>query len=58
VIDPNGEPVDYYGGNLDVVDSVGSGALQLALNDTPGTWKLEITDVISGASDTLSVLVN
>jgi hypothetical protein len=57
VIDPKGIPVGYYGANLDVVDSEGSGVLQLALNDTPGTWQLEITDVISGASDTLSVLV-
>jgi len=57
VIDPKGVQVGYYGGNLDVVDSAGSGVLQLALDDIPGTWQLEITDVISGASETLSVLL-
>ena len=57
VTDPNGQQVDHYGGNLDVVDSEGSGAFRLALNDAAGMWELEITDAISGARDTLSVLV-
>jgi hypothetical protein len=40
--------VRYYGGNRDIVAGAGSTSFRTALNDPPGLWYIEITEVISG----------
>lgn len=57
VTDPNGNTVRYYGGNRDILAGKGQTAFRTALNDPPGRWKVEVTDVISGHGKTAEIEV-
>ncbi|MFN7929430.1 MAG: alpha-amylase family protein [Blastocatellia bacterium] len=48
ITDAAGRVVSYYGGNQDIVKSVGTVRFRPALNDPTGTWRIAITEVISG----------
>jgi hypothetical protein len=48
VLNPTGEVVRYYGGNVDIINGKGSLAFRSALNDETGEWKVVVTDTISG----------
>jgi hypothetical protein len=48
VVDPAGKPVPYYSRNLLAPGGAASLVLPLALNDPLGTWRVRVTDLISG----------
>jgi Beta-galactosidase trimerisation domain len=48
VIDPTGREMRYYGGNHEITGGTGSISFRTALNDSPGSWRVEVTDAISG----------
>jgi hypothetical protein len=48
VTDAAGRIVSVYSGNRDIVNSTGSVRFRTALNDPIGTWRVAITEVISG----------
>ena len=48
VTDAAGRAVSVYGGNRDIVNGAGSVRFRTALNDPTGTWRVAITEVISG----------
>jgi hypothetical protein len=48
VFNPEGQEISYYGGNGDIANGVGKARFRTALNDTPGRWKVVVTEVISG----------
>ena len=51
--DPAGAKVFCYGKTELAKDGVFTGALPTALSDAPGTWTLEVADVVSGERTTL-----
>jgi len=57
VFDPAGKQAAYYGRNEDVVDGRGRFAFRTALNDPAGTWKIVVTDVLSGRNAAVGVNV-
>jgi hypothetical protein len=57
VQDPSGKGVHYYSSNTDVEDGKGSVRFQTALNDPTGTWRVTITEVISGKKAVVEVLL-
>ena len=50
-------PDRHYSVNLTAPAGQAEGKLQLAFNDAPGTWRLEITDVNSGVKTSSEVLL-
>jgi hypothetical protein len=48
IINPEGEVLQYYGSNVDIVDGKGIFSFRTALNDLTGSWRIEVTDAISG----------
>lgn len=48
IIDPAGKPVRQYSGNVIADAGTAARALPLALNDAPGTWRIRVTDALSG----------
>jgi hypothetical protein len=46
-----------YSRNIDAQGGVGRGSFRLALNDTPGVWRVRATDVFSGATAEKALLV-
>jgi hypothetical protein len=57
VIDPAGNVVAHYSGNLVAPGGDAVHILPLALDDPPGTWQIHVTDVLSGQSVTATVNV-
>lgn len=57
LISPKGEEVPYYSENLVVSGGKTRGSIPLALNETPGKWKLYVRDVASGVTLEHSFLV-
>ena len=55
VFGPDGVKRDYYSGNHDIVNGSGSAQFRPALNDPRGTWKIQVTEVISGVSGTATI---
>jgi len=58
VTDPAGREVRIYGGNRDIVSAGGSTSFSTALNDPPGDWYVEITEVMSGERSRAVVNIN
>jgi hypothetical protein len=58
VEDPAGKVVPWYSGNLAVGAETISRPIPLALNDPVGTWRIRVTDVLSGQSATASMTVH
>lgn len=50
--DARGQPIGSYSRNVLASGGVYDGHLPLALSDPPGRWRLEVTDVTSGLSQT------
>ncbi len=48
VTSPSGREMRYYGGNQEIKNGAGSINFRTALNDPTGTWRVSITDTISG----------
>jgi len=51
-IDPSGKIRPYYSGNIVTKSGSGEFSVPLALNASRGSWKLKVTDVVSGKSAT------
>jgi len=58
VVDPNGNTVDYYSGNLHADGLVTAYTLPLASSDKIGTWQLRATDLPSGQTVTAELQVD
>jgi len=50
VIDPEGNIVPHYSGNLLVPQGGVSKLLPLAFNDQPGVWSIRVRDVLGGGN--------
>ncbi len=50
VTDPKGEDVRWYGAALEAKDGVAEGRIDFAFSDTPGNWKMQLTDTATGVS--------
>jgi hypothetical protein len=50
VIDPSGNIVAHYSGNMLLPQGGGSKLLPLAFNDQPGVWSIRATDLLGGGS--------
>ncbi len=48
VVNPSGEAVDAYSGNLIAPGGSGSKVIPLALNDATGRWEIRAHDVLTG----------
>jgi Beta-galactosidase/Beta-galactosidase trimerisation domain len=48
VTDPRGREMRYYGGNQEITTGAGSISFRTALNDSPGTWRVTVTESLSG----------
>jgi hypothetical protein len=48
VYDPQGSNILYYSDNCEVINGSGSHGFNTALNDLPGQWNIQLTEVISG----------
>ncbi|MGH9938543.1 MAG: hypothetical protein ACREAM_20070, partial [Blastocatellia bacterium] len=57
VTDAAGREVSVYGGNRDIVNGVGSVSFRTALNDLLGTWRVSVTEVISGETANAEITV-
>jgi hypothetical protein len=58
VEDPTGKVVPQYSGNLLAPERRAEKLLPLAVNDSAGTWKIRVKDVLSGQSEVASVEVH
>lgn len=56
VIDPDGRLIRHYSSNLTVRDGAASLQIPFAINDSKGTWRVHVRDVISGLTTTTSVV--
>src|SRR3984893_10364481 len=57
VIDPEGNTIAYYSGNLLMTDSRITRLLPFAVNDKPGVWTIRATDLLGGATATTDLVV-
>ena len=57
VIDPEGNTIAYYSGNLLMTDSRITKLLPFAVNDKPGVWTIRATDLLGGATATTDLVV-
>jgi Beta-galactosidase/Beta-galactosidase trimerisation domain len=48
VTDPRGREIRYYGGNQEITGGAGSISFRTALNDSAGTWRVTVTEALSG----------
>ena len=55
VYNPDGEKVNYYSKNCDIINGSGSYSFSIAMNDLKGTWKILATEVISGVEKEVSI---
>jgi hypothetical protein len=52
VINPSGQTVDYYSGNLLAPEGHAGKVLPIAVNDPAGRWEIRVRDVLTGQSRT------
>lgn len=57
VLEPDGTRSYFYTQNVEVFDGQGSATLHLALNDNPGTWKVNAREVVSGQTAATTFVV-
>ncbi len=48
VTDPQGREMRYYGSNQEIISGAGSISFRTALNDSPGVWRVAVTEALSG----------
>jgi hypothetical protein len=58
VIDPAGKVIPHYSGNVLFGGKAVSRALPLALNDSPGAWRIRVTDVLGGGTAEAALTVS
>jgi hypothetical protein len=58
IVNPNGDVVPHYSGNLVADGGAASMLLPIAANDSPGIWHLHMTDLLSGATATADLVVS
>jgi hypothetical protein len=52
VLNPSGEEVNYYSGNVLAKSGSGEKSLPLAMNEAAGTWTIRVRDLLSGQKKT------
>jgi hypothetical protein len=57
VTDPAGREIRHYGGNREISGGMGSISFRTALNDSPGVWRVAVTEAISGETATVALTV-
>ncbi len=57
VFNPDGKIMNYYSKNCDITNGSGSFSFNLALNEQLGTWKIRLTEVISGIEKDVTITV-
>jgi hypothetical protein len=57
VYDPKGANTLYYSNNCELTNGSGTYNFNTALNDQPGLWKIQLTEVISGVVKEVTVSV-
>jgi hypothetical protein len=57
VIDPAGREMRYYGGNREISGGTGSISFITALNDSPGVWRVAVTEAISGETAAVEITI-
>lgn len=57
VFNPEGENSLYYSDNCEVINGSGTHHFNTALNDQPGLWKIQLTEVISGVVKEVTIRV-
>jgi hypothetical protein len=57
VTDSKGRKGPYYGGNVDILGGEGSHSFRPALNDEAGSWRIVVTDTISGVAAEATVRI-
>ncbi len=58
ITDPSGKTIDDYSGNLIAPGGAASLRFPLALNDPAGTWRIRVTDLLSGQTAATEVQVS
>jgi len=56
-VDPAGNTVGHYSGNLVATQSGVSKVLPFALNDPPGVWKIRVSDLLGGTTEVAELQV-
>jgi Beta-galactosidase/Beta-galactosidase trimerisation domain len=57
VIDPAGREMRHYGGNHEISGGTGSISFRTALNDSPGVWRVAVTEAISGETAAVELTI-
>jgi Beta-galactosidase/Beta-galactosidase trimerisation domain len=57
VTNPSGRVMPHYSGNVRARMGRASGIVPFAVNDEPGTWRVRLTDVLSGSKRDLAIQV-
>ena len=52
VVNPSGQIVGYYSGNLLAPEGHAAKVLPVAVNDPPGRWEIRVRDMLTGQSKT------
>jgi hypothetical protein len=55
VYDPEGANTLYYSDNCEVINGSGTHRFKTAMNDLPGQWTIQLTEVISGVKKEITV---
>ena len=57
VVNPSGEIVAYYSGNLLAPEGRASKLVPMAVNDPAGRWEIRVKDLLTGQSKTSALEV-
>ena len=55
VLNPKGEKVEYYGGNVLLKNGKGRFEIPFALNDQTGLWTVKARDAVTGAKTAINI---
>ncbi|MFN0088136.1 MAG: beta-galactosidase [Blastocatellia bacterium] len=54
---PSGREMRYYGGNQEILNGAGTLGFRTALNDPAGTWRVSVTETISGETANAEIII-
>jgi hypothetical protein len=57
VVNPSGQTVGYYSGNLLAPEGRAGRLIPIAVNDAAGRWEIRVKDLVTGQSKTSSIEV-
>ncbi len=57
VTSPSGREMQYYGGNQEITKGAGSISFRTARNDPAGTWRVSVTETISGETANAEITI-